>query len=373
MRYATIIQSLTLSLCVLYVGLFPNQLDAQGFDPLPPSSVGDTPIRPGEGLTPGGTATFYFFGHTGVSTLDPSQSVYDAVVWSSRLEPIPPNWIEGFGGAANQCLPGQGDAGGISIRTPLPVGNDIVSSSWGTYCFDRREWATRFHFAGQPNGLVFQPPPPVKFIDPGNARTCSKAGDPCDTSTGLYVQTDTDIEVPDVMPITLTRTYRTEDTASRVFGIGASHPYDQYMLRDDLCTAARVILPDGAYIHFTRTTGTNCLDSTLQHTTTHTAFYAATLAWDPVFQRYRLKFKDGAEWRFSDYGSLVTMLDRNGNTLTLTRAAGGGLAGKLLKITTPNGRYLTFTYDASNRITQVTDILGTPSPIPTMLADASGK
>jgi RHS repeat-associated protein len=220
------------------------------------------------------------------------------------------------------------------------------------------EIVTRFHYAGQPNGPVCQPDPPVKFIEPGNALTCSEAGDPCDTRTGLYLQADTDIEVPDVLPITFTRTYRTEDTASRVFGIGASHRYDQYMLRDDVCAEARVILPDGAYIHFTRTSGTNCLDSTLQHTTTQTAFYAATLAWDPGFQRYRLKFKDGTEWRFSDYGSLVAMLDRNGNTLTLTRAAGGGLAGKLTKITTPNGRYLTFTYDASNRITQVADILG---------------
>ncbi|MCC6141994.1 MAG: hypothetical protein IT389_15420 [Nitrospira sp.] len=164
--------------------------------------------------------------------------------------------------------------------------------------------------------------------------------------------------LPDVMPIQLTRTYRTKDTGKRVFGIGSSHPYDQSMLRDDLCTEVRVILPDGAYIAFLRTSGTNCLDSTLQHTTTQTSFYAATLAWDPVVQRYRLKFKDGTEWRFSEYGSLVAMIDRNGNTTTLTRAAGSGLAGNLTKITTPNGRFLTFTYDAANRITQVTDILG---------------
>ena len=87
-------------------------------------------------------------------------------------------------------------------------------------------------------------PPPVKFKNPGDGHTCT--ADPCDTKTGLYYQHDTNIVVPDVMPITLTRTYRTEDTASRVFGIGASHPYEQYMLRDDLCTVAHVILPDGA-------------------------------------------------------------------------------------------------------------------------------
>ena len=109
---------------------------------------------------------------------------------------------------------------------------------------------------------------------------------------------------------------------------------------------------------------------TLEHTTTQTAFYAATLAWDPTFQRYRLTFKDGTEWRFSDYGSLVAMLDRNGNSITLTLAAGGGLAGNLSKITSPNGRYLMFTYDASNRITQVADILGRTI---TYTYDASGR
>lgn len=256
-----------------------------------------------------------------------------------------------------QCLQ-DGDSGLLAMRTPLLFGTYTVTT-WGDHCYGLLgEGITMFHLVGQPNGPVFSPDPPVKFIEPGNAVTCSKAGDPCDTRTGLYIQADTDMEVPDVMPITLTRSYRTEDLASHAFGIGASHPYDQYMLRDDLCTEIHVILPDGASIAFLRTTGTNCLDSTLQHTTTQTAFYGATFAWDQSIQRYRLMFRDGTEWRFSDYGSLVAMLDRNGNTMTLTRAAAGGLAGNLTKITTPNGRYLTFTYDSSNRVTQVTDILG---------------
>ena len=304
-----------------------------------------------------GTGTVDFFGNF---------YTYDAIGFFKRLpnggNTLPATgWAYINGSALTRCL--NGDIGGV-LLTFMTTPITSYQTSWGTSCGSPTQpplfeiYDQAIHLAGQANGPVFQPDPPVKFIEPGNALTCSKAGDPCDTRTGLYVQQDTDIEVPDVMPITLTRTYRTEDTASRVFGIGASHPYEQYLLRDDLCTAARVILPDGAYIHFTRTSGTNCLDSTLQHSTTHTAFYAATLAWDSAFQRYRLKFKDGTEWRFSNYGSLVAMLDRNGNTLMLTRATGGGLAGNLTKITTPNGRYLTFTYDASNRITQVTDILG---------------
>ncbi|MDP3596309.1 MAG: DUF6531 domain-containing protein, partial [Nitrospirota bacterium] len=360
MRYTSIVTSLTRIVVVLSLSLVPTVLLAQTF--LPPGDVNGVPLKPGQLLSSGTSATTYFMGQAAMITLN-SNPTYDAMTWFKSCcpaDPIPPNWITGFGGYMVQCQPNGGDRGGFQYRVPLLGGNDIVTVEWGTSCSGgwNPQYVTGFHYAGQPNGPVFQAYPPVKSKNPGNALTCSMAGDPCDTKTGLYYQQDTDIEVPDVMPIRFTRTYRTEDTASRVFGIGASHPYDQYMLRDDLCTATRVILPDGAYIHFTRTSGTNCLDSVLQHSTTHTAFYGATLAWDTTFMRYRLKFKDGTEWRFSDYGSLVAMLDRNGNTITLTRAAGGGLAGNLTKITSPNGRYLMFTYDASNRITQVTDILG---------------
>jgi RHS repeat-associated protein len=320
------------------------------------------PQRPGEGLSTGQNSTVYFQGHTGNTTLN-AQSQYDAVAWFNLgspitlPDPVPAGWAGPFSnGTMSQCEPKGGDAGGMRIAVPL-IGGTFVQTNWGTACytFPDPSYGTGFHLTGQPNGLVFQPDPPAEAHTPCPDGKC---GDPVSMMTGIYYQEDTDIEVPDVMPIRLTRTYRTKDTASRVFGIGASHPYDQYLLRNDLCTEVRVILPDGAYIAFLRTSGTNCLDSTLQHSTTQTAFYAATLAWDPAYQRYRLKFKDGTEWRFSDYGSLVAMLDRNGNSTTLTRAASGGLAGNLSKITSPNGRYLAFTYDASNRITQVTNILG---------------
>lgn len=333
------------------------------FNPVKPSSAGGTPIQPGSIAYPGQNPTTQFNGQAFITPFGPgttAQGPYDAVAWFKITAEapnygIPTGWV-GTPSTMGYCHPQAGGSfwwvqltwptfleltGGTPCQSPSPV--PIASR-------------LAIHYVGQPNGPVFQPDPPVEFKAPGDGYSC--AGDPCDTKTGLYYQHDTDIEVPDVMPIRLTRTYRTKDTATRVFGIGSSHPYDQYMLRDDLCTAARVILPDGAYIHFTRTSGTNCLDSSMQHSTTQTEFYAASLAWDQTFQRYRLKFKDGTEWRFSEYGALVAMLDRNGNATTLTRALDGGLTGNLTKITSPSGRYLTLTYDAANRITQVTDILG---------------
>lgn len=40
---------------------------------------------------------------------------------------------------------------------------------------------------------------------------------------------ETDLALPDVVPIALTRTYRQADSRSRAFGIGASHPYDMFL------------------------------------------------------------------------------------------------------------------------------------------------
>ncbi|UVT15741.1 MAG: RHS repeat protein [Nitrospira sp.] len=345
------------TLCLMSGAILPAHLEAQVL--LDRGMVGDTPIRPGELLQTGQTGTMYFMGRAGTTSLEASP-IYDAAAWIKVCCPadsIPPGWAGPyFGGAMVQCAPGGGDAGGISYRTPLLYGA-ITSISWGTYCMagNNPAYNTIFHLAGQPNAPTFLPWPANEANTPCPDDKCA---DPVSMMTGLYYQEDVDIEIPDVLPIRLVRTYRTKDTGVRAFGIGSSHPYEQYMLRDDLCSVVRIILPDSGYREFTRTTGTNCLDSTLQHTTTQTAFYAATFAWDQNLQRYRLKFKAGTEWHFSDYGSLVAMVDRNGNTFTLTRAAAGGMAGNLTKITTPNGRYLTFTYDSSNRITQVADILG---------------
>ncbi len=366
---------LSVALCLSIV---PTALWAQTFTAVSSPSVTGLPIQPGYFVGPGQNVTTYFnnqaaplaFG-SGVT----GWGAYDAVAWF-LIDPtnppsygIPSGWYRCCG-AMFTCDPLYGDSWYIQIQWPLGPGSTPFYASGGTHCYPPSPGVTynlAHHLVGQPNGPVYQADPAALSPPPGPH--CLLA-DPCDASTGLYVQTDTDVEVPDVMPIRLTRTYRTLDSGVRPFGIGATHPYDQYMLRDDLCTAARVYLPDGAYIHFARISGTNCLDSTLQHTASQSTFYAATLAWDSTFMRYRLRFKDGTEWRFSEYGSLVAMLDRNGNTTTLTRAAGSGLAGNLTKITSPNGRYLTLTYDTANRIAQVTDIIGRTI---TYTYDASGR
>ncbi|MBI3825727.1 MAG: RHS repeat protein [Candidatus Rokubacteria bacterium] len=201
--------------------------------------------------------------------------------------------------------------------------------------------------------------------------------DPVDLATGLFVSRQTDLVIPDVIPIVFTRTYRTNDRdgAFRPFGI-ASHPYAVYLTGDTATFQyADLNLEDGARIRYYRTSpGTDYASAVMAHTTTPTRFYQSTLAWKVLPSAcpgcvphavWELRFRDGLLWRFpgtvqppTDPGpALESIVDRNGNTLTVTRDATFGTR-KITRITSPNGRWIDVTTDANVRITQLRDHIG---------------
>jgi len=189
--------------------------------------------------------------------------------------------------------------------------------------------------------------------------------DPVDVATGLFVLEKTDLAIPDTLPLVLTRTYRQNDSRSRAFGIGAFHPYDIFMVGDvNPWTYVDVILPDGGRVHFVRISpGTQPADAVYQHTATPTAFYGAKIAWNQGAFLWELTFKDGTVWWFPEAAlqtiapkaALKQIRDRFGNTVQFTR---DGQSGDLQKITSPNGRWIAFTYDSGHRITTAADNLG---------------
>jgi len=74
-------------------------------------------------------------------------------------------------------------------------------------------------------------------------------GEPVDTGTGIFTYEHTDLSLADVIPFTLTHTYRAQDTGSRAFGIGVSDNYDvtlyvdtggSYTLRDALANCCKM-------------------------------------------------------------------------------------------------------------------------------------
>jgi RHS repeat-associated protein len=194
--------------------------------------------------------------------------------------------------------------------------------------------------------------------DPPTTRPCAgngpggEDGDPVDLSTGLFVQRKIDLAVADILPIMLRRTYRPEDNASRAFGIGATHPYDMFLWSVNNYQELDLILPDGGRIHYVRISpGTGFGDAVYEHTETPSAFYKSRISWNSA--TWELRLKDGTLYVFPEYQPLQSIRDRYGNQITIARTA-----GKITQITSPNGRWIQFTYDTSSRITQAKDNSG---------------
>lgn len=179
-------------------------------------------------------------------------------------------------------------------------------------------------------------------------------GDPVSLSTGLYMVEEHDFVFPDSIPILLTRVYRSKDSAPRAFGVGTSHPFELYLLRDDLCTEMRLVLPDGAFIQYLRTTGTNCLDATLLHKTTSTVFYNSWLRWNQEAQQWILRRQDGISYRFNDFLVLTEVEDAQKHRLTVGRDA----QQKVASVTSPCGYWVKFVRDNEKKIVRIEDFLG---------------
>jgi RHS repeat-associated protein len=210
------------------------------------------------------------------------------------------------------------------------------------------------------SGAMISDPSNAPSEGPNPCNMCED-GEPVDLGTGLFVYSKTDLVIPDVIPLALTRTYRPRDTISRPFGIGTTHPYEIFLVGDfNLYSYIDLILPDGGRVHYNRLfPGTN-FDTTFEHTGTPSAFYKSALSWNG--SGWNVTLKNGTVYTFPDsdgllgprFAAMTGMRDRNGNQLVLTRDSNRNLT----RITSPNGRSIDFTYDASNRITQAKDSIG---------------
>lgn len=206
---------------------------------------------------------------------------------------------------------------------------------------------------------------------------CNCGGDPVDLGTGLFVYHKTDLALPDVIPIALTRVYRPGDVQSHAFGIGTNMPYDSFTVGDGSSitgapyTYQDLILADGGRVHFQRISPCTGLcsfsDAVYEHTSSPTNWFGATIVYQNQNCTSHMAFwtlttKDGTTMCFTDdegatdprVAAVLEIHDRYGNAVTLTRDSNMNLT----QITSPNGRWIKLTYDASNRVTEATDNIG---------------
>ena len=193
-------------------------------------------------------------------------------------------------------------------------------------------------------------------------------GDPVDLSTGLFVYNKIDLVLSDVLPISLERTYRQNDSVGRSFGKGSTNLYDMYVAGDTY-NYGQIVMPDGGLIRFDRVPNSNPF--AYEHTATPTRFYKATMkqitgvgpngAWE-------VKLTDGTIYQFGikvlwgdifgphhTITALSAIQDRYGNRLTIIRDD----SFRMIKVISPNGRWIEFGYsDSSKRIAQATDNIG---------------
>jgi len=182
-----------------------------------------------------------------------------------------------------------------------------------------------------------------------------------DLHTGRFILRQTDLFVPDVMPLSLTRTYIIWDYHSRAFGIGGNHPYDicptgtrfPYTYQD-------LNLEDGYQVHMPRISkGTGYADAVFRHSDTSSEFYGARDAWNG--NGWTLTFRDGRKFYFPEsyyarncaQGAPTLMEDGQGHRIELKRDK----ERNLQELISPNGSKIDFSCDLSDRIVEAKDSL----------------
>jgi YD repeat-containing protein len=184
-----------------------------------------------------------------------------------------------------------------------------------------------------------------------------------DLNRGRFFLRQTDLFVPDSMPLSLTRTYRVWDNFLRAFGVGANHPYD-------ICPtiAARssfahmdLNLEDDRRIRFPRiSSGTGYADAVFRHDETSSEFYGAQIAWNG--DGWTLDFTDHRKFFFPEasnaknyaQGAATEMRDEQGRHILLKRDKVRNLA----ELVSPGGHSITFKYDGQDRIVEAWDDAG---------------
>ncbi|ATO85126.1 Teneurin-3 [Actinoplanes sp. SE50] len=193
--------------------------------------------------------------------------------------------------------------------------------------------------------------PPDVGPPPGG---CSQAGDPVDCATGLFLHSETDLRLDDVLPIGLERTYRPGDPRSRAFGIGTTLTYDMFLWSAEQYRQVDLVLPDGGRVHYVRTSaGTGWSDAVFEHTGSPGEFYRSRISWGAA-GGWLLTLRDGTVLEFPQYRPLAAVRDRFGNRITITRDGDG----RITQVTSPSGRWISFADDTNGRITQARDNLG---------------
>ena len=202
--------------------------------------------------------------------------------------------------------------------------------------------------------------PPTAY---GNPPTTGYADDPVNTSTGNFLENESDLAFTDATSrLVLTRTYNSFDTSTGAFGPGWSSITEARLdLSDD---AARMVHPDGRVVVFPR------LGDGWDRATGESLWLARTP------EVLRVSGNDGATWDYSPAGVLlshgtgpgtrVSLVREDGRLVRLTHERGGTIdlvwsGDRITAARASDGREVVYGYDDAGRLVGGTGPLGTRS------------
>jgi hypothetical protein len=179
---------------------------------------------------------------------------------------------------------------------------------------------------------------------------------------GNFKLLQTDLFVPDIMPLCLTRTYFAWNPWSRAFGVGMNHPYD-------ICptgtrfpyTFMDLNLEDGNVVYLPRISkGTGYADAVFRHDRSSSEFFGAQIAWNG--NGWTMTFHDGSKIFFPEayfaknfaQGAPTEILDAEGHRIQLKRSK----ARNLEELISPGGHTIKFKYGFADRIAEAWDDAG---------------
>jgi len=186
-------------------------------------------------------------------------------------------------------------------------------------------------------------------------------GDPFDVSTGIYQREYHDLYVHDTIPIDLVRTQRNMDPRSRAFGTGASTSYDMFIVGDaQRFSWVALVLPNGSQVRYTRiSSGTGFVDAVFEDKADPSHFFGSHIWWNNQGS-WTVKLREGTEYTVQGCSptskrpgqcAVTEIKNAQGERLTIQRDRDGNI----LRVTSPHGRFVTFTNDSLGRITGVED------------------
>ena len=209
--------------------------------------------------------------------------------------------------------------------------------------------SSKFHSSIQFEQLTLRHESPVNHFD-------------VDLHSGVFVLRQTDLLVPDIIPLALIRTYSVWYNNPTAFGRGATHPYDICQSGDNHpYTHMDLYLEDQRGIHFPRISeGTGYADAVYRHMETTSEFYNAQISWNGV--GWTVQLHDGWQMLFPDsyhakrcsQASPLEISDGKGHRIQLQRDNARNL-GKLIS---PSGHTISFKYDDAFRIIEAADDSG---------------